>query len=718
VGIKGVVISVVILIALPGLIFARSGETVCAVRVETPPVIDGVINPEEYPAEPASGFRQEHPNLNSPAINETEVYIVYDDDALYFGIICFEKNIAGLVANEVTRDAYMQEDDCIDVLIDANNDSDSAYDLMINCRNTMYDGHFSQDGFVGGREWDGVWTAKTSIGDDRWICEIRFPWDNMVYNAGSSEMGLQFLRFQQSDYEITYWASDGAYLNRVATFGTLTGLEGLKPPKRFTVLPYGTVRGVQPPDDAPDDIGRMASEPDGGIDVGFNGGKTFQFSGTLNPDYAQIEADPEVINLTPGVIYLDEKRPFFTEANTAFDNFSYDVLYTRAITEILAGGKATGKAGPINYAVMDIQLENDDIQFPGDNVAAARVKANIYEASYVGTKFVVRKGYNGVAGDRDQSDSNVVGLVDTTLALPYKMDFKAEFAKSRTDWFPVAKPAESGRDYAYSVRLFKREPGFETAVRYDEMGENFQSDISYYEPYHKNDRQVAAFVDKTFHIYKGPIRDLKAFVYYNHHWRIDNGGSIYNYVESYADLYFTNGVIIGPFVNLGYDDRFYGYGFPRYEIERYGLYVATETMKWGGASVFFWRGDYYGARYNDLELELTVLPFPTLQFELDTEFVDPIYGPADEEYGTAADKLSVVANFKVTNNIVDKLYWRAIVQGDNEDDLYLGSFLVGWEYQPGSNAYLAYEEERFKSERAFELVDRRVFLKGSYMLTF
>jgi len=66
------------------------------------------------------------------------------------------------------------------------------------------------------------------------------------------------------------------------------------------------------------------------------------------------------------------------------------------------------------------------------------------------------------------------------------------------------------------------------------------------------------------------------------------------------------------------------------------------------------------------------------------------------------------------------LYWRAILQGDNEDDIYLGSLLVSWEYLPGSNAYLAYEESRFNNFAAeqLELVDRRVFLKASYMLTF
>jgi len=715
---RDIVILTIAVFISTSLVFARSPETIRAVRVETPPVIDGIINPEEYPAEPATGFKQEQPDLGQPAINDTEVYVVYDDDAFYFGIVCYDRNINALVANEVTRDAYMQEDDCIDVMIDANNDNDSAYDLMVNCTGNMYDGYFSQDGNVGGREWDGVWTAKTSVGEDRWFCEIRFPWDNMVYDARSPEMGLQLLRFQQSDHEITFWAGDGKYNNRVSTFGTVTGLEGLKPPKRFTVIPYGAVRGVQPPEDEPDDTGRMGFDPDGGLDFGFNGGKAFQFNATFNPDYAHIEADPEVINLTPGIIYLDEKRPFFTETNTAFDNFFHEVSYTRSITEILVGGKATGKAGKFNYAVLDLQLEDDDIQFPGDNVAAARFKASIYEASYIGLKFVGRKGYGDVARDRDLSDSNVVGLIDTILALPHNFDLKAEFAKSWTDWFPVVRPEESGKDYGYAFRLNKSEPGLSAMVGYAEMGENFQPDISYCQPYHKNDREVVSYVDKRFHIYKGPIRDLKAFVFYNHHWRIDNGDSIYNYVESYADFYFTNGLIVGPYVSLGYDDRFYSYGLPRYPTERYGVYVATEGMSWGCVSVFFWRGEYYEAKYNDLEVEITFLPVPPLQIELDTEFIDPIYRPADPEYGTAQDRLSMVANLKVTHNVWDELYWRVIVQGDNEDDLYLGSFLVGWEYLPGSNAYLAYEEERFNSDRAFELVDRRVFLKASYMISF
>ena len=49
---------VLLLLSIPIYTLGRSEGVVEAVRVETPPVMDGVINPEEYPTEPATGFRQ------------------------------------------------------------------------------------------------------------------------------------------------------------------------------------------------------------------------------------------------------------------------------------------------------------------------------------------------------------------------------------------------------------------------------------------------------------------------------------------------------------------------------------------------------------------------------------------------------------------------------------------------------------------------------------
>jgi len=493
---------------ISGAAFARSEGTVTAVRVDTPPVIDGIVNPGEYPAQPATGFIQEKPSLGEPAINETEVFITYDDEAIYFGIICYERNVSGLVANNVSRDAYMHGDDTINIMFDTNNDEDSAYDLMINCQGTMYDGLFSADGTSGGRQWDGVWTVKTSVSEDRWFCEIAFPWDNTVYDANSTEMGMQFLRFQQGDYETTFWTGDGANSSRVSTFGTLAGLENLPRPKRFTIIPYGTFSGEQWPSDTnPDEI-ESEMKGDGGVDFGFNGGKPFQFNATFNPDYAQIEADPEFINLTPGVIYLDEKRPFFTDTNTAFDSFYFNFLYTRSMTDILAGAKATGTVGRFNYSALDIQLGEDDVQFPNDNVAAARLKASISGASYVGAMVVARKGRGEIARGRDLSNYNIVASVDSVVALPGNFSAKGTFAKSVTDWLPIVEPATTGRDYSYVLRLNRIVPDFVTLVGYREMGENFQSDISYYEPYDLNNREGMAYLDKTWHLNWGPIREF------------------------------------------------------------------------------------------------------------------------------------------------------------------------------------------------------------------
>ena len=106
--------------------YARSEGVVEAARVEMPPVMDGVVNSDEYPVEPATGFRQYRPVLGEPAINDSEIYIVYDDEALYIGWISYEKNTDGLVSSLKVRDSFLNPDDSIDVLLDANNDNQSA----------------------------------------------------------------------------------------------------------------------------------------------------------------------------------------------------------------------------------------------------------------------------------------------------------------------------------------------------------------------------------------------------------------------------------------------------------------------------------------------------------------------------------------------------------------------------------------------------------------
>jgi hypothetical protein len=701
---------VALLTAISLNVFAAEEDIVRAARVATPPILDGVVTPEEYPMEPVTEFTEWRPETGVVPENRTEVYVVYDEVALYVGWVCFEKNIDGLVASRMVRDSYLNEDDCINLMVDANNDKESSYDFMVNCRGCIYDGTVAKDGEVGGSDWDGVWDAKTSIAEDRWYCEMRIPWENFVYSADTETMGIQFFRDGMATREDTYWAGEGNNFSRVSTFGTLAGLEGLKSPKRFSFLPYGTLRGEQYPNEK-DFI------YDGGIDIGFKGGKPFNVNVTVNPDYAQIEADSEEINLEPSDIYLTEKRPYFTEATTTFAS-DFDLLYTRKMTNVLAGGKITGTAGPVTYGVLDVQLESDDPRFPDDNVSAARVKTAVYEASYIGGMAVTRAGRGAISRDGDLSDYNVVGYIDANLAFPYDFGLSVAAAKSKTNWRPVAEPGTSGKDYSYIGNLlYNPNPTTNVTLNYVEQAENYQADMSFDQLYHRNRRSVGVNVVKGFQINKGPVREIEFSELFLHWWRLDTGASIRNYWCSHGSLTFSNNSFTGVYVDWGYDGRFYGYGVPTYDIKAAGGYIGSGNLSWGRLFFEYWRGENYGARYNDFYTEFSLIPFSKLQFGLNAEVVDPIYGAGEPDYGTEADDPFMVVNAKVVNRITDDLYWRAILRGNSEFDVYLASGLVGWTYLPGSTLYVAFEEQRDNSTGSMDLLDRRLFVKISYLIS-
>ncbi|MCP4230443.1 MAG: carbohydrate binding family 9 domain-containing protein [bacterium] len=721
--------------------FAVSPETVAAVRVETPPTMDGVVNPEEYPVEPATGFRQYRPVLGEPAINESEIYIVYDDEALYFGWINYEKNTDGLVSSQKVRDSFLNPDDSIDILLDANNDGQSAYDFMVNPVGTLYDGYIAQDGQAGGPDWDGVWEAYTSVGEGRWDVEVRIPWETLTYSTDATTMGIQFMRNEVPDHENTFWASDGSNLNRVSLFGTLTGLEGLKPPKRFAIAPYGALRTLQPPEDGPDNMDATEFQWDAGAGFTYKGGKAFTLNATLNPDYAQVEADPYQIILDPSDIFLNEKRPFFTEAQTTF-NAEFPIFYTRSMQEILSGVKATGTVGPLSYGVLDVQLYNDDPGYPSDNVAAVRVKGTIYESSYIGGMFVTRQDIKNLfLSDSANPDwepgyprsSNIVGLVDANLALGNALNVIVTGTGSNArNTVDATSTSTDTRDYAYAIKAYTPNPDSYVAVEYNEIHEDYQADMGFVFPYDLNRREIWNYSSKTFNFEDSFLRQIRGESFYTHWWRIKDdvpggetwmeknvGTTINNYWGPNLNITFSNDINIGFFGNYGRDGRFYMYGLEPEITNNTGFSIGTTTVSWGRVNGYFWRGLAFGQRYNDFGIGSSITPMAALQIGLDVEVVDP-YFTADErnaaDFDPLTDKSYAVANFNVVHNILDNLYWRAIVQGDSNNDAYLGSLLVGWEYLPGSKAYLAYEEQRDDSVGDFELSERRISLKGSYLL--
>src|SRR5437764_14365453 len=97
--------------------------------------------------------------------------------------------------------------------------------------------------------------------------------------------------------------------------GELTGLERSASPRRVEFTPYaGTKNGSVPSGAGFDRRQRLTA----GGDVKYAVASNVTLTGTVNPDFGQVEADPSVLNLGAFETFFRERRPFFVEGKGLF----------------------------------------------------------------------------------------------------------------------------------------------------------------------------------------------------------------------------------------------------------------------------------------------------------------------------------------------------------------------------------------------------------------
>ena len=128
----------------------------------------------------------------------------------------------------------------------------------------------------------------------------------------------------------------------VSLFGDLVEVDGVHPPRRVEVLPYTAASNRTRPAEAgnPFQTGRARTANIGG-DFKLGVSSAMTLTGTVNPDFGQVEADPAVVNLSAFETFYPERRPFFTEGSDLFrfrisdgdggDGASEELFYTRRI---------------------------------------------------------------------------------------------------------------------------------------------------------------------------------------------------------------------------------------------------------------------------------------------------------------------------------------------------------------------------------------------------
>jgi hypothetical protein len=306
-----------------------------AVRVTQAPSIDGRLDDAVWQrAAVSEAFTQKFPDEGRPPSDPTGLRVLYDDDALYVGFDC-PQVATPLVARLTRRDRDI-EADWVEIDIDTRRDGTTAFRFRVNAAGVISDTLLYNDTDTS-TDWDENWEAATSRTSSGWSAEFRIPLRVLRFSAlPLQDWGFQARRYISMRQEIDEWAfipRDTA--GEVSHYGRLDDLAALEPGHRIELRPFvlGRLRQRDPVD------AMLASGTDvsasGGLDLKWHLTQQATLDATFNADFAQVEADQVLLNLTNYEIEYPEKRPFFLEGIDTFAT-PIQVLYTRRIGHVPA----------------------------------------------------------------------------------------------------------------------------------------------------------------------------------------------------------------------------------------------------------------------------------------------------------------------------------------------------------------------------------------------
>jgi hypothetical protein len=429
-------------------------------EIKVPPLsgkiqIDGILNEAAWQGSPSiANLTQVEPRPGEPPTEATKVWFAYSKDSLYIAVRCEDRNPKQIVTTEMRRDAFLMDNDNIEIILDTYHDHRNAYFFSTNPAGAFVDGRVTENQKAA-LEWDGIWNVRTNVDDQGWSAELEIPFKTIGFNPNLSEWGFNISRFLSRGRETSRWASPtlDTRIFQVEKAGQISGIENLSQGVGVDIKPYGLAGFTRdigrrdvllPSGELVDDV--LQADASAGADVFWRLTSNMVSGTTINTDFAETEADTRQVNLTRFALFFPEKRSFFLEDAGIFEfakaphsgppgfDMGGDLIpfFSRRIglvgdptdpfggyyeVPLRVGEKLTGKIGRFDIGVLDVQtgsfeeparVDKPGFRLASKNLAVGRVKANFLSQSYIGAMFT--------NGDPTGQTSNQMGGIDLKLA--------------------------------------------------------------------------------------------------------------------------------------------------------------------------------------------------------------------------------------------------------------------------------------------------------------
>jgi hypothetical protein len=506
-------------------------------------VIDGVLDEPVWRTAPSIGeLVQRQPDTGNPPTERTTVILLRDQDNLYIGVHAYDSEPHRVIGTQMARDASLNSDDRIEILLDTFRDQRSAFYFATNPAGAFVDGLAFANGQLN-TEWDAIWQVQASRTDDGWVAEFAIPFKSLSFPVGQSVWGFNIARNIYRKLEDARWS--GARLEtqflQVSEAGEITRLDNLSQGIGLDVRPFLAGRWLHLGGTGEDDFSRKP-----GLDLFYNVTPNLKLTATFNTDFGETEVDARQINLSRFSLLFPEKRSFFLEGAGVFSYASTgpetpggipaagaDVYPFFSRTVGLVGGqevpldvgvKLTGTVGRTEIGVLGVRtrdLKNGNVVVAEDEqFFIGRVKRNIFEQSYLGGIFTngnPRPGQSGrtYGADIRLATSRFLGVSQNVVVNAYGV---------RSDNGP-----RSERDWSYGFSAEYPNDKFDAQVAVREMQENFAPALGFVQRNNVRLLRVGASYNPRPKFLN--IQQMFHDVYYTRFVRLDN-----NQVESW-DLY-------------------------------------------------------------------------------------------------------------------------------------------------------------------------------------
>ncbi len=686
--------------------------------------LDGVLTEALWQQAPViRDFRQQEPDEGAPATEDTEVRIAVDDENIYVAVMAFDREPDRVVNRILRRDQVMENDhggfqfagdDAVAVLFDTFHDSRNAFIFATNPNGAEFEGLITDEGSELNIDWRAVWEVAATRSTEGWSAEFAIPLRTLRYpeEAEGEPWGFNVARTIRRKNETVLWQSwsrDNEGFQRVSRAGHLTGMEDL--PRygiNVELKPFvlgGTRQELDEAGETP-----VQRQTEVGLDMKSELLPGLVLDLTLNTDFAQVEVDDEQVNLTRFSLFYPEKRDFFLENAGIFDvgfdgGFGpppYQLFFSRRIgigaegaIPILGGARLTGRVGGQTVGVMNvIAAESGDT--PRTSHSVARMKRDIGENNFLGAMVTDR---------RDGDGSNTVAAVDGSFWLRPTLNVKGFYTRSFTS-------GDGGEDHAYSVAMDYSTDLVGASFQHLTIGPDARADMGFIT--RPDIRQTSAEFRLAPRPGRWGLRVIDSDVEVEYISTTEGRMQDWE-VSFFFRPEFESGESIGTRLAIGetqLDEAFVLADSIPIEIGRYdaseirfflnsGRHRAVVGQLHGG-----WE-QFYGGTHWSAEASVAASPSPQVSLELAYEW-NRVDVPSGEFTANITSlRFGYAFSTRLTTN--------ALLQHNSLDNELSANFRLNFIHRPGSDLFIVLTERRGTENRLWDLSNRGLVAKLTYL---